>query len=81
MNNNPAPVLPDYETFHVTANKEGSSRIVNVLKNAGVRIHQTVWHEIVRPEYVVEVHRDDLAMAEEAFANDLGPARIFTNKE
>jgi hypothetical protein len=67
--------MPDFEAFHVTANKDASTRIVNVLKAAGIRLRETVWHEIGRPEFVIEVHPDDLSKAQAAFAKDLGPGR------
>jgi hypothetical protein len=80
-NENPAPTLPGYEASHVTASKEKSRRVATVLVQAGIRVNQTVWHEIGHPEYVIEVHRDDLAMASEAFAKDLGPSRTLTSKD
>ena len=78
-NENPAPTLPDYESFHVTACKEMSNRVMNVLRDAEIRINETVWHEIGRSEYIIEVHRDDLVKAGEAFAKDLGSGRTITN--
>ena len=79
-NENPAHTLPDYESFHVTASKEASKKVVTVLTEAGIRINETVWHEIGRPEYVIEVHREDLVKAGEAFAKDLAPGRTVTSR-
>jgi hypothetical protein len=77
---NPAPTIQDFETFHVTANKELSKRVVSTLTAAGIRTSETIWNEIGRPEYVIEVHRDDLAKADNAFAKNLGPSRNVTSK-
>lgn len=77
---NPAPTLAGYESFHVTANKEISRRVATVLAQAGVRSNEAVWHVIGRTEYVIEVHRDDLAKADEAFAKDLGPRRTVASE-
>ncbi len=77
---NPSPSLPGYESFHVTANQEASKRVADVLKAAGTRINETVWHEIGRPEYVIEVHQDDLVKAGEAFTKGLGSARTEISK-
>jgi hypothetical protein len=77
---NPAPSLPSYESFHVTANKELSKRFANILTEAGIRINETVWHVIGRPEYVIEIHKEDIVRAEEAFAKDLGPGRTVTSE-
>jgi hypothetical protein len=78
-NENPAPTSPDYETFLVTASKEGSKKVVTLLSEAGVRVNETVWHEIGLPEYVIEVHREDLVRARELYWKDVGPCRTFTS--
>jgi hypothetical protein len=78
-NENPPPTRPDYESFHVTASKAVSERVVSALREAGVRFNETVWHEIGVPEYVIEVHREDLDKAGEAFWKDLGPAKTVTS--
>jgi hypothetical protein len=76
---NPPPTMPDYETFHVTANTSKSNRVVKALKDASIRFNETVWNQIGHPEFVIEVHRDDLDRAQEAFLKDLGPGRTFTS--
>jgi hypothetical protein len=67
-----------FEEFHITANAEASQRTASLFKSAGIRIRESIRHEIGRPEYVIEVHHEDLAEAEELFRKDIGPGRTFT---
>jgi hypothetical protein len=76
---NPRPTSPDYEAFHVTANKEESQRLVRLLAEAGIRLNETVWNQIGHHEYVIEVHQDDIERAGEAFWRDIGPVKTFTS--
>ncbi|HVT95705.1 MAG TPA: hypothetical protein VHD76_22860 [Bryobacteraceae bacterium] len=76
---NPEPTMPEYESFHCTAKMETSKRLAALLRDADVRFNETVWHQIGVPEYVIEVHRDDLAKASEVFGNDLGKGRTVTS--
>ena len=76
---NPPPTHPDYEAFHVAADKDDSKCTADILMQAGIRIHQTVWNQIGHPEYVIEVHVDDLDKTAEAFWKDVGPHKTFTS--
>ena len=76
---NPETTMPEYESFHCTAKMEISTRLAALLRDAGVRINETVWHQIGVPEYVIEVHRDDLAKASEILGRDLGKGRTATS--
>jgi hypothetical protein len=72
-------IVGDYEDFHIVAQPERSRRVAAILQSGGIRIRERVVIEIGIPEYVIEVHREDLDRAQEVFAKDLGPGRSFTS--
>ena len=76
---NPHPIHPDYEAFHVSADRHYSKHVADLLKKAGVRINETAWNQIGHPEYVIEVHTDDLENAGKLFWKDADPSRTFTS--
>ena len=71
----------EFEDFHIVAVKATSDRIAELLIHGGIRIQQRVIMEIGRPEYVIALHRDDLAQAEKLLRDDIGPARTITSNE
>jgi hypothetical protein len=68
----------DFEDFHIVSVKVTSDRFAELLRRAGARIQQRVANEAGRTEYVIAVHPDDVDLAGQVLAADVGPGRTFT---
>jgi hypothetical protein len=78
----PNPNLHEFEVFHLTADKEASHRVASELKEAGIRIKETVGELGGRPEYAVEVPPDDIVKVSELIEKGFGPGdRVFMSPQ
>jgi hypothetical protein len=67
-----------FEDFHICAVR--ADRFLELLRKSGVRFSERVISEGVRAEYVIAVHPDDLDLAGEVLAKDIGLGRTFTSR-